>query len=57
MNKIKLKRKAVVITGEAVEKLLQLKKDYMREKNKTISFDDIVSKALLNAKFEDILSI
>lgn len=57
MNKIKLKRKAVVITGEAVEKLLQLKKDYMREKNKTISFDDIISKALLNAKFEDILSI
>lgn len=57
MNKIKLKKKAVVITGEAVEKLLQLKRDYVREKNKTVSFDDIVSKALLNAELEDILSI
>jgi len=57
MNKIKLKKKAVVITGEAVEKLLQIKRDYMREKNKTVSFVDIVSKALLNAKIEDMLSI
>lgn len=57
MKPIKIKKKAVVIKGEAVEKLLYLKKEYTREKNKSISFDSILSRLLENAKLKDILSI
>ena len=53
----KIKKKWVAINGNvAVDKLLHIKREYTKLTGKTISYDTIVSKALLNAKLEDYLS-
>lgn len=53
----KIKKKWVVINGNVtVDKLLYIKREYTKLTGKPISYDTIVSKALLNAKLEDYLS-
>lgn len=47
-------KKAVVINGVAVEKLKELKKDYQAKNKKSISYDAILAKLLMKAKYEDI---
>lgn len=54
---MKENRKALVITGISVDRLKELKKQYTTKYKKTISYNDIVSKLIINAKFEDIDTI
>ena len=46
--------RAVVINGIAVDKLDDLKKEYIAKNKKSISYDAILTKLLIKAKYEDI---
>lgn len=51
---MKENKKALVITGLPVEKLKDLKKEYMKKYNKSISYNTIIGKLILNASLEDV---
>lgn len=52
-NKVK---KAVVINGLSVLILEELKKQYVIENKKTITYDAIISKALMKISYQDLLN-
>lgn len=52
-NKLK---KAVVLNGLSVLKLEELKKEFISKNKRSMSYDVIISKALMNMRYEDLLS-
>jgi hypothetical protein len=52
-NKLK---KAVVLNGLAVLRLEELKKEYVAKNKRSVSYDVIISKALMNMRYEDLVS-
>ena len=49
-----MKKKAILIQGNSVDKLTELKKEYEINNNRKISYDLIVSKLILKAKLSDL---
>lgn len=49
-------KKAVVLNGTAVLKLQELKKEYIAKNKRSVSYDVIISKALMNMRYEDLVS-
>lgn len=49
-------KKAVVLNGLSVLKLQELKKEFMSKNKKSITYDAIISKALANMNYENLIS-
>lgn len=56
MKPIKIKKKAVVISGTAILKLQELKKEYIAKNKRTITYDAIISKALMKLDYENLIN-
>lgn len=49
-------KKAVVLNDTAVLKLQELKKEYIAKNKRSISYDAIISKALMKMNYENLIS-
>ena len=49
-------KKAVVLNGTAVLKLQELKKEYIAKNKRSISYDAIIAKALMEMNYENLIS-
>ena len=48
-------KKAVVINGLCVQRLEDLRKQYITENKKNITYDAIIAKALMKMNYEDLI--
>ena len=55
-TKIKRLKKAVVINGLCVQRLEDLKKEFISKNKMSISYDYIIAKALMKLNYEDLVS-
>ena len=55
-TKIKRLKKAVVINGLCVQRLEDLKKEFISKNKMSISYDSIIAKALMKLNYEDLVS-